>query len=118
MASISLLEGKKQLLKIQVPRFVGLQHAFHWGTVLRRALSVKLSRLALGLMSVFLSLYLLLQFYMQYSGKKITVTVRVIIYSKNYFHVAMVCKVSVVFSCKYYRIEVDFSNMDGFVPAC
>ena len=69
MASISLLEGKKQLLKIQVPRFVGLQHAFHWGTVLRRALSVKLSRLALALMSVFLSLYLLLQFYMQYSGK-------------------------------------------------
>ena len=118
MASISLLEGKKQLLKIQVPRFVGLQHAFHWGTVLRRALSVKLSRLALGLMSVFLSLYLLLQFYMQYSGKKITVTVRAIIYSKNYFHVAMICKVSAVFSCKCYRIEVDFSNVDGFVPAC
>ena len=101
MASISLLEGKKQLLKIQVPRFVGLQHAFHWGTVLRRALSVKLSRLALGLMSVFLSLYLLLQFYMQYSGKKITVTVRAIIYS---FHVAMICKVSAVFSCKCCKI--------------
>ena len=73
MASISLVEGKKQLLKIQVPCLVGLQHVFHWGTVLRRALSVKPS-LLLAVMSGALFLYLLLQFYLKYAGKSFTVT--------------------------------------------
>ena len=73
MASISLVEGKKQLLKIQVPCLVGLQQAFHWGTVLRRALTVKPS-LLLAVMSVVLFLYLLLQFYLKYAGESFTVT--------------------------------------------
>lgn len=73
MASISLVEGKKQLLKIQVPCLVGLQQAFHWGTVLRRVLTVKPS-LLLAVMSVVLFLYLLLQFYLKYAGKSFTFT--------------------------------------------
>lgn len=73
MGSISLVEGKKQLLKIQVPCLVGLQQAFHWGTVLRRVLTVKPS-LLLAVMSVVLLLYLLRQSYLKYAGTSFTVT--------------------------------------------
>ena len=73
MASISLVEGKKQLLKIQVPCLVGLQQAFHWSAVLRRVLTVKPS-LLLAVMSVVLLLYLLQQFYLKYAGTSFTVT--------------------------------------------
>jgi len=70
MASIYLLEGKNQLLKIQVPRFVDRHQVFRWGTVLRKTLSVKLSCLALLLTSSVLMLYLLLQLYTQYSSSE------------------------------------------------
>ena len=70
MASIYLLEGKNQLVKIQVPRFVDLQQVFRWGTVLRRTLSVKLSCFALLLTSAVLMLYLLLQLHTQYSSSE------------------------------------------------
>ncbi len=68
MASISFLEGKKQLVTIRFPGHVGLQQLMQTVRVLRRVLSVRarISWFVITLTSLFLLGYLLSQLYSQW----------------------------------------------------